>query len=67
MEPEIFELLQVAWDLNAFKQTFVDANLDVVKLPFGTLAHEKIKKSNTILGELNKLLLKNGPMNQARE
>jgi len=37
VEPEIFELLKVAWDLNAFKQTFTDANLDVAKLPLGTL------------------------------
>lgn len=64
---EIFEFLQVAWDLNAFKQSFIDANLDILKLPLGTLSQEKIRKSNTILGELNRLLLKGGPLNASRE
>ena len=60
VEPEVFELLQLAWDLNAFKQTMADSQLDSSKLPLGVLSHEKIKKSNTILNEINRLLLKNG-------
>ena len=58
VEPEIFELLQFAWDLNAFKQTFIDSQLDIVKLPLGVLSQDRIKKSNTILNEINKILLK---------
>lgn len=67
VEPEVFELLQLVWDMNAFKQTLADSQLDTSKLPMGVLSHEKIKKSNTILNEVNKLLLKNSASNAARE
>ena len=66
MEPEIFELIQFAWDLNAFKQAFIDSQLDVVKLPLGALSPDRIKKSFTILAEINKLLLK-GQINASVE
>ena len=67
VEAEVFELLQFAWDLNCFKQAFIDSQLDIVKLPLGVLSVEKVAKSNTILGEISRLLLKAGVMNATYE
>lgn len=41
--------------------------MDVVKLPLGILSADRIKKSNTILNEVNKILFKSGQLNAARE
>lgn len=46
VEPEIFDFLRFAWDLNVFKQTLIDSQLDISKLPLGVLSIERIKKSN---------------------
>ena len=63
----MFDLLRFVWDLNAFKQVFIDAQLDVIKLPLGVLTHERINKSNTILGEASRVLLKAGTLNATYE
>ena len=43
-----------------------EANIDLVKLPLGTIQLEKIRKSFTILNEINRILLK-GEVNASRE
>jgi len=50
------ELLSLVWDMSAIKDSLRQMNLDVEKLPIGTLKIERIKKAHAILNEIQKHL-----------
>ena len=51
--------MSFVWDLNAYKQMYLDLQFDLFQLPIGMLSQDKIKRSNLILSEIAKALNRN--------
>lgn len=64
---EIFELTKFIWNINAYKQTLTDFSLDVEKIPIGVLQSDKVKKCNSILTAITRILSESGGNQAARE
>ena len=54
---EIFELQKFIWNVNVYKHTLSDFSIDLEKVPLGVLQAEKVKKCNSILTSISRLLL----------
>ena len=53
---EMLELLRQVWNVETYKQTLRDYQLDVDKMPLGVLKRDKVKKCNSILSAITRML-----------
>ena len=53
---EMLELLRQVWNVETYKQTLRDYQLDVDKMPLGVLNRDKVKKCNSILSAITRML-----------
>jgi Poly(ADP-ribose) polymerase, regulatory domain len=51
--------MEICWDLQRMKKAMEETNLDVARMPVGSVKREQIEKAMKILSEVVKLLLTN--------
>lgn len=55
LKPQVQELMTMLFDLKSMKQTMLDYNLDIVKLPLGRLSKRQMMNAYQVLTELNNI------------